>query len=373
MEVVLLPLLLSNNSYAELEFIKSISLLGPYALLGSFSGYIYNKYTLKSDTYEELFFWGALSGIIGGLIFGFYYNSWIVVFLFFINAISLLQEKKLQVSGNFFLSILFKPFFSFFLLIIIIIHNYSKFDEKNVSVSLLISYLLAYFTWTFLCFKKSGIVLVIYKVSSFNKSIKIYFNLIRNGFLINLSTILLSFYIFNLRIFIKDYSPSHLSSFSLASNFAQFVFLGINTVGYILTVKIGEQIETVNKNFILTVLFKTFLFYLVLVIGGATICLCYNLFVKKFDFIVEYYSLLSLFLGLYYVSSIVSPVLLYRNTINKSTIVLIIIFLIDFTSTKLMALAELNSFLILSKSGFLLILSALYNLYLVLYKSRIRH
>ena len=36
-EMLLLPILLSEKSYGEIEWYKSIAILGPYTLLGSFS------------------------------------------------------------------------------------------------------------------------------------------------------------------------------------------------------------------------------------------------------------------------------------------------------------------------------------------------
>ena len=63
-EVIILPILLSKNSYGEIEFYKSIATLGPYALLGAFSGYMYDKYTLKNESYEHMFFFFFFTRII---------------------------------------------------------------------------------------------------------------------------------------------------------------------------------------------------------------------------------------------------------------------------------------------------------------------
>ena len=67
-EMLLLPIILSKESYGELEWYKSIAILGSYSLFGSFSGYIYYKYTLKKDLYEALFTYGLFSGILVSLI-----------------------------------------------------------------------------------------------------------------------------------------------------------------------------------------------------------------------------------------------------------------------------------------------------------------
>ncbi len=370
-EVIILPILLSKNSYGEIEFYKSIATLGPYALLGAFSGYMYDKYTLKNESYEHMFFWGAISSFIGGFFFAIWNNNILIIVPFVLNALSIIQEKKMQVSGKFFLSILFKPFLSFFLVVIIGVNYYFLKGYGSVLDSLVIAYILSYASWTILCIKKTNISLIFLKIRDYSSSFKIYLTLINKGFIINFSTILLSFMIFNYRVFINNYFSNDLSSFSLAFNFAQFVFLGVNTIGYMLTVEIGERIDVIDIAFLKSALLKSFLFFLLLFFGGLVVALFYDAYVKHFDNLIIYYVILCLFVGIYYVASVVSPVLLYRDTIKSSTIMLSVIFAIDYYSTYFLVNSNYSSLFILNKSGILLSLSAIYNLYLIFYKSRI--
>lgn len=370
-EVIILPILLSKNSYGEIEFYKSIATLGPYALLGAFSGYMYDKYTLKNESYEHMFFWGAISSFIGGVFFAIWNNNILIIVPFVLNALSIIQEKKMQVSGNFFLSILFKPILSFFLVIIIGVKYYFLEGYGGVLDSLVIAYILSYASWTILCIKKTNISLIFLNIRDYSSSFKIYLTLINKGFIINLSTILLSFLIFNYRVFINNHFSNDLSSFSLAFNFAQFVFLGVNTIGYMLTVEIGERIDVIDIAFLKSALLKSFLFFLLLFFGGLVVALFYDAYVKHFDNLIIYYVILCLFVGIYYVASVVSPVLLYRDTIKSSTIMLSAIFAIDYYSTFFLVKSNYSSLFILNKSGILLSLSAIYNLYLIFYKSRI--
>lgn len=370
-EVIILPILLSKNSYGEIEFYKSIATLGPYALLGAFSGYMYDKYTLKNESYEHMFFWGAISSFIGGVFFAIWNNNILIIVPFVLNALSIIQEKKMQVSGNFFLSILFKPILSFFLVIIIGVKYYFLEGYGGVLDSLVIAYILSYASWTILCIKKTNISLIFLNIRDYSSSFKIYLTLINKGFIINLSTILLSFLIFNYRVFINNHFSNDLSSFSLAFNFAQFVFLGVNTIGYMLTVEIGERIDVIDIAFLKSALLKSFLFFLLLFFGGLVVALFYDAYVKHFDNLIIYYVILCLFIGIYYVASVVSPVLLYRDTIKSSTIMLSAIFAIDYYSTFFLVKSNYSSLFILNKSGILLSLSAFYNLYLIFYKSRI--
>ncbi|MBN8664313.1 MAG: hypothetical protein J0L83_07070 [Chitinophagales bacterium] len=370
-EVIILPILLSKNSYGEIEFYKSIATLGPYALLGAFSGYMYDKYTLKNESYEHMFFWGAISSFIGGVFFAIWNNNILIIVPFVLNAVSIIQEKKMQVSGNFFLSILFKPILSFFLVIIIGVKYYFLEGYGGVLDSLVIAYILSYASWTILCIKKTNISLIFLNIRDYSSSFKIYLTLINKGFIINLSTILLSFLIFNYRVFINNHFSNDLSSFSLAFNFAQFVFLGVNTIGYMLTVEIGERIDVIDIAFLKSALLKSFLFFLLLFFGGLVVALFYDAYVKHFDNLIIYYVILCLFIGIYYVASVVSPVLLYRDTIKSSTIMLSAIFAIDYYSTFFLVKSNYSSLFILNKSGILLSLSAIYNLYLIFYKSRI--
>ncbi len=371
LEVIILPILLEKDIYGEMEFYKSIAILGPYALFGSFSGYMYDKYTLKNDSYEHMFFWGAISSLVIGFFFAIWNNSTFIVVPFFLNALSIIQEKKMQVSGNFILSILFKPFLSLFLVVVIAGNYYFLEGDGSVSFLLFIAYVLAYISWTIICIKRINSPLIFHKVGNLSRSLKIYFTLINKGFIINLSTIILSFLLFNYRVLINNHFSNDLSSFSLAFNFAQFVFLGVNTVGYILTVQIGEEIDTINLSFLKNAVFKSFLFFLFLFFGGFIIVFLYDFYIKHFDNLITYYIILGLFVGVYYVSSVVSPVLLFRDTIKRSTIMFFYVFVIDYFSTVYLVYSDYSSVFILSKSGVLLLISAFYNLYLIFYKSRI--
>lgn len=374
-EMLLLPILLSEKSYGEIEWYKSIAILGPYTLLGSFSGYIYNKYTLKKDTYESLFIFGLFTSILLSLICAFLLDefSLLLIIPFCLNALSIIQEKKLQVTNHFILSILFKPILSLILVICCLISYYFKLVYVEIPMLFLLVYIIAYIIWTFISTYFSGEKVIVKLHLNLKTNFFQYCNLIKHGFIINLSSIALSLLLFNYRNLIFENFESDLASFSLAFNVALFVFLGINTYGYILTVKIGEEIDLINKSILSRYLVNAFLAFVFLFLAGLFLIYIYDLFIVSFDNIMLYYVVITCFSGLYYVFSIISPVLLYRNTINQSTLFFVFICIIDYISSHYLLKLDLSSFQILSKSGLLLLVSAFYNLYLIFNKSSINN
>jgi hypothetical protein len=249
-EMLLLPIILSKESYGELEWYKSIAILGSYSLFGSFSGYIYYKYTLKKDLYEALFTYGLFSGILVSLICALLFSkfSYLLIIPFFINALSIIQEKKLQVCNHFILSILFKPILSLVLVICFLYSYCFKQIDIEISILFIFIYIISYVFWTILSTYFSGEKVLIKLHLNLKSNFFQYCNLIKHGFIINLSTIALSLLLFNYRNLIFENFISDLAGFSLAFNVALFVFLGINTYGYILTVRIGEEIDSINKS-----------------------------------------------------------------------------------------------------------------------------
>tara|TARA_Y100001980_G_C14525768_1_gene301284 strand:+ start:222 stop:1406 length:1185 start_codon:yes stop_codon:yes gene_type:complete len=374
-EMLLIPIILSKESYGELEWYKSIALLGSYSLFGSFSGYIYYKYTLKKDLYEALFTYGLFSSILVSSICSFLFSkfSYLLIIPFFVNALSIIQEKKLQVSNHFILSILFKPILSL-VLVICFIYSYS-FKKINIEISILFIfvYLISYFLWTFLSTYLSGEKVIIKFHLNLKSNFYQYCNLIKYGFIINLSTIALSLLLFNYRNLVFEYFTSDLAGFSLAFNIALFVFLGINTYGYLLTVRIGEEIDSIIKSTLKKYLKNGFLVFILLFFVGLSIIYIYDNFIVSFDNIMFYYLVITIFVGSYYVFSIISPVLLYRNTINQSTLFFVFILIIDYISNIYLLKLDMSSFQILSKSGILLLMSSTYNLYLIFNKSKIEN
>lgn len=372
-EMLLLPIILSEESYGEIEWYKSLAILGPYSLLGSFSGYIYNKYTLKKDFYEALFIFGLFTSILFSIICTFLFSqfNFLLIIPFCLNALSIIQEKKLQVTNHFILSILFKPILSLILVICFLLSYYFKEVYMEIPILFIFVYITAYIIWTSISTYFSGEKVIVKLHLNLKSNFFQYCNLIKYGFIINLSTIALSLLLFNYRNLIFVNFESDLAGFSLAFNVALFVFLGINTYGYVLTVRIGENIDSINKTALKTYLKNAFLAFVLLFLLGLCLIYIYDTFIVSFDNVIRYYLVITSFSGLYYVFSIVSPVLLYRNTINQSTLFFVFILILDYISNIYLLKLDMSSFQILLKSGSLLLLSAIFNLYLIFNKSAI--
>ena len=234
-------------------------------------------------------------------------------------------------------------------------------------------YIIAYIIWTSISTYLSGENVIVKLHLNLKLNLFHYYNLIKHGFIINLSSIALSLLLFNYRNLIFVNFESDLASFSLAFNIALFVFLGINTYGYVLTVRIGEDIDSINKSMLKRYLKNAFLAFVLLFLVGLSLIYIYDTFIVSFDNIILYYLVITSFSGLYYVFSIISPVLLYRNTINQSTLFFVFILILDYISNIYLLKLDASSFQILFKSGVLLLLSAIFNLHLIFNKSGIDH
>lgn len=359
LEIVLLPMLVSNMDYGKIEYLKSLILLFPYALLGSFSGYIYCLYNLEKDYYPQLFTGALVTGLLIGLVV-FLINP----FLFLasiVNMFSVIIEKKLQTSNLFLLSILFKPLLSVVFLLVF----YLKISFNH---GLLISfcYLIALLIWLYLI-KIFSYVIVIPRIVKLDKYFFYqYLTLIKKGFVINISTIIVSLFIFQNRFFINKFALDNLPSFSLAQNFSQIIFIGINTIGYISLVKFGENLKLISKKDVLKVFFKTIYAFIALELVAYLAINMYINIVGGFQKSLQYFIITSLCVGIYYSVSVIAPILLYKDKLNISTLVLGIFFILDYVSSWLLFdLIKINAFLIFIKSNLLLVICGLFNLHLI--------
>ena len=257
LDILLLPILFSKTEYGEFEFIRAIIGLSPYILLGSFSGYLYYKYSEGSDFYNELLMGGMIIAGSISLIYSLYRQNFTYFSPLICFPLSVIIEKRFQVLRQFTLSFIFKPLLS----IIIVILAFSKIFSLNIII--IFSYPIALILWIIIGYFFVGNEIFPSKLFSY-RLFSTYKTLINKGFLINVSTILLAIFSFYDRYIVSKYFSYLLPSFSLAYNFAQIIYVGIGTISLIYTIQIGENIRNLDKAAIIELQKKSILIYFVL-------------------------------------------------------------------------------------------------------------
>lgn len=327
LEVLLVPLFLNKSDYVEYEYIKNVINLSSFVLLGSHTGFIYYFYSKKQDFFPELIKLSIYILLFSSLFFSIYYNSPLLLLSFFCFGASVFIEKKLQVEKKFYLAILYKPFLALVLIVAV-------FFLKDIGISLILAagYSLALVLWFLIIrlfakhlFKQ----LLPTRLLITRNDIITYYKMIKVGIVENAATVILMFYLFADRYMLNHFYQDQLPSYSLAFNFSQFVFIGINSLAYIQNVEIGENLGSLSKEKIIQILKKTMAFFVLLFIGVLCVSFIYGKIFKGFENLMSYTILLSLFIGLFYVCNVLSVIPLFKGKQKVVTMSLGFFFLIN--------------------------------------------
>jgi len=366
LEVLLVPVILNKSSYVEYEYMKNIINLSSFVLLGSHTGFIYYFYSKKNDFFPELLKISICLLLFTSLIFSIYYKVPFLLLSFFCFGVSVFVEKKLQIEKEFYLAILYKPFLALVLILAV-------FFLRNIAISSILSigYSVALILWFFMVrlFAKSlfkQITTVNFKITP--NDIVTYFNMIKVGIVENAATVILMFYLFTDRYILNHFYQNQLPSYSLAFNFSQFVFIGINSLAYIQNVEIGEGLAILNKQRILMIFKKSFLFFLILFLGVFVISFIYGKIYPTFENLVVYTCILSFFIGIFYACNVLSVVPLLKGKQKVITISLALVGFINVILSYFFYHLNVSPILNIAKTGFLLML---FGIYLVLYSIKI--
>ena len=137
LEILISPRFFIPKEYGEYEYYKYIIGFSSFALLGSHTGFIYYKYSKSIDYFQSLLFSSFYLLIFISFIIAIFINNIFIMIPFVIMGLSAIIEKKLQVSKNNILAILFKPIISFFLVSVISINFY--YLNSKLSIIYLVS------------------------------------------------------------------------------------------------------------------------------------------------------------------------------------------------------------------------------------------
>lgn len=348
LEVLLLPLALPNQLYAEIEYYKFLVFFFPFCLLGAHSGFIYFKFTEKQDRFSSLLLYGGLHFFIVATVAFIFTQELFLLIACVLMGLMLILEQKAQVNKHFILALSAKPLISSCL---IVLSGLIYFEYLVVSgeAALLISVLVAFLLWL--------ILLKLYLREIFARKqvgkISEYFELIKKGYPLNFATLILMAMFFIDRYVTKEYYPELLPSYSFSFNIIQFVILALTTIGYVNTVKVGEELDSINFKQVLLKLKYTYKIFVVLL--GLFAIFVYGLsFFYELDGFVLLSMIMAVLIGNFFCINSVGIVALYKNFHLKTTYALTTVLIFNVIFSYIGVHYQLPQWVLILKTGVLL-------------------
>ncbi len=361
LEVFIVPLILKKEDFGQYEYLKNVVSLSSFILLGSHTGFVYYYYTTKKDYFVELINGSYIILTLISLIFSIYFRSFNFIPLIICFGSTIFFEKKLQVEKKLYLSILFKPIFALISILTLFFTVHVFNFETNVTNSLTLIYIVSLLLWLLLIFINAPKMLydILREWSIKKNDIVVFYNLIKAGIVENLATVILLFYFFSDRFLLKNFYTDELSSYSLAFNFSQLIFVGMNSLTYIKNIEIGDKFHNIDRIFLINTFKKSFIIFLSLFFCVNTIGWIYQMFSESFQHLTQYTFILSFFIGLYYTFNVIGIIPLLNKKQNSITIFLLFFLIINLISTYFMYKLNIIPMYIILKSCILLMIFGL--------------
>lgn len=358
LEVLLLPLFLEKEFYADFEYYKFIIFFIPFFMLGSPSGYLYYKYNHKEEYFKELLFFGFIHYLLILPFLWIYFDNILFVTLCLLMTISLFVEHKLQTQRMFILALSLKPVISIFLIFSFFLFYFGIVDKITLDILFLLM-LISFLIWLSISFKK------IYFDKNNKLKIKNYFIMVKKGFPINAGTLLIMLFFFCDRFIAKEYYSEYLASYSLSYNLIQFILLALSTLAYVNVVDIGEKYKSINLDFFkekISYIYKIFFLLLFLFI-------IFIFIVSKFypfPNLILFSLVMGILLGNYFTINSLSSIALYFDFFKKILKMMLFLFIINLLLSCIFVFFKMEYVYFIIKTGILLNLSAIYFIYLVI-------
>ncbi len=352
LEVLIIPKIIDEEIYSSIEYVKHIIFLSPLFMLGIPSGMIYRKMKGGLDVEAKLMRSSIVLSLIVGTNIAFWSNNIIYALPVILFVFCAIVESELKIKQRFNLALLLKPLIS----ILLIINSFLLFKNLiNVQVYLNLSFCLGAIVWLAL----SKVKIFKGKLFEINEFIKC----IRFGFLITLSTLIFGLFIFFDRFIAKNYYYEILPSYSLAFSFSQMVVLGLSTLNYISTIKIGEAHDRIQKKDLIKLLYRsTVILSIVLFLSFIITKYFFVSYFKEFEFF-SYFLLITLSKSIFITIGVITPMIYYKDKIIHSVIILTVAFILQITLTYKIYIPNNYDYLyILLSSGIILIIVSIYNL-----------
>ena len=319
-----------KEDYENYEYLKNIIALSSFVLLGSHSGFVFYFYSKGENLFSSLLSISIIVLVLSSILFSVFLSNHYLIWPILFFGVSVFLEKKIQVDKQFYLAILYKPLLSLLLVSTIFLSVQKTPSSLYVYNVLAFCYPVALIIW--LCLIKFFAPVTFKFILDINfTNIKSdfyhYIKMVKVGVVENAATILLMLHLFTDRYMLNNYYQSDLASYSLAFNFSQLVFVGINSLAYIQNVRIGEDIINIKISKIKGILLRAFFLFLLLFICVVIVSYCYELMFDGFDDLTLYTIVLAFFIGIFYTFNVIGIIPLLKGKQKVVTFLMVIIFL----------------------------------------------
>ena len=362
---MLLPKLLPSYEYSELEYYKFIIFMFPFLLFGSHSGYLYYRFTVKEDRFDSLLLFGTVQLGVFSFIFGVMSQSAYYAIAGFLMGIMVIIEQRVQVEKRFTLALAGKPLISVFLMLVAYLSWSDVLSNIGSNKVLLLSVFLGFVAWILIVVFFIRDAVCVKDGWELNK----YFELIKVGFSINVATILLMLTFFLDRYITKQYYPDYLASYSFSYNLIQFVILALTTIGYVNTVKVGEQVDELSFSVLIEKLICTYRVF-VFILCLFFVFLYFIRIFYSFEGFILLSVIMSIFIGNFFCINSISSVALYKGFQNKATSMLAIVFFFNVLFSYVLVILNVEHHWVILKTGLLLNIYSV--AFLLMSKKRLR-
>ena len=367
LEVLLIPLIFeSKEIYANGEYFKSFIALMPLLLIGLHSGFFRTKFIDKFDASSSLIFASIILLLPISIFSAIYFDNIFLLFAISSFSLAISLEKIYQLKKMFKWALLFKPLFSiFYILISFIFINLDISIVTFLSISYILSVLIfsiPYLSETKIKFNITNII---------NDTLR----LIKNGFWINLGTLFVGGLILLDRHMLKVFDIESLADFSFAFNFSSFLFAYFTSLSFINDIYFGEKINSFKSSDLLEML-KTVIKHLAIGLLITSILYLFIIyFIPKYSSSLEMYFVISFCWGSFYCLGTLGPLVQYLNLQKHLGIILTIIGLTTSVSYYCIFKYEIifDSFYLISKTGFVIFLFAIYQISYIYKKLKIKN
>jgi hypothetical protein len=354
LEVLILPILLPEELYVEVEYYRFILFMLPFLMLGPHSGYVYYKYTKHRDYFSSLLVFGMFHFLIVSLIVYLYSDD----FLFSLSAlfvvIFMIFEQKLQTEKMYILALSPKPFISIVLIVLSILYHFKILATESLNL-LYYSIFIAFCIWIFTA--------LVRLTNKYDNKLKVKFNyylqLIKKGFFINAGSLLLMALFFTDRYFTKEYYGDYLTSYSFSYNLVQFVILALSTIAYVQVVEIGESISKINAHLIKEKLKYSYKVFLILYFLFTVFIYSLSSYYNFVDFAIISLTM-GFLLGNYFTINSIGSISLYLDFQKQMVFILGCIVVSNLILSYVFVTLSFDYIYLIVKSGVLLNIVSLY-------------
>ena len=319
LEGIVVPLVVDNAYYAEIEYIKNIAWSCLIGTIGFTGGTQYLFFTKKNKKiFTQISGPYIVTTLIVSILFSVYFNNIWILFICLSIMGCQFNEQILKVNEKFFFSFLVKPILSISIIILVFFLNTSV--NILITISFLVSFIIMYLI------RKN-----IYTFSISWNRIK-WGDTVKSGLLLSLGTGIYGLMILSERKFGMENFADNMGAYSLFVSFTNMSVVILTTLNYIYSIEIGKITSNgLGNDKLIKKLYSSIVIGIILLISTTLFLpILFNKFYPDYNQIGRFeYFLISFPRILFFVVGSITSYLLYINKLKKLTISIVLIFLVQ--------------------------------------------